>query len=172
MPSRFARTPRATHVDENDEGEDHDVEHDRARSGAHGAPPWPAGRVRPGPTGRCAARFASPGPAPVLGLLSSIGEMASHLPARGDDDRRRGREDQRGAPSGAPRVPYTRQSRPDPGRSRPRAARSRLLAVIGKSSDELQDILRDRLAKGGVPEPFKKEVSVRILLDSAQVDER
>ena len=50
-------------------------------SGAQSAPPWPAGRAASRAFGRCAARFASPGPAPVLGLTSSIGEMASHLPA-------------------------------------------------------------------------------------------
>jgi hypothetical protein len=49
---------------------------------------WPAGRTASRACGRCAARFASPGPAPVLGPSSSIGEMASHIPARGEDERK------------------------------------------------------------------------------------
>jgi|GEM_PF-4405456 len=54
-----------------------------------------------GPDGRSAACFASPGHTPVLGPSSSTGEMASHLPSRGDDEQRP--EKDRGALESAPR---------------------------------------------------------------------
>ena len=79
---------------------------------------------RPGPDGRCAARFASPGPGPVLGRIPAIGEMASHLPAWGDDGRKADSAIKEGArPKARPSSDQTiHECRHGPERPRPQAA--------------------------------------------------
>jgi hypothetical protein len=76
MPSRFARTPRARHVGEADRDEK-----------------------------RRAVR-AAVACGPVLGQSSCIGEMASHLPAWGDDEERT--EEDRASVTVAPKWPAGR----------------------------------------------------------------
>ncbi len=99
-----------------------------ARSGAHRAPPWPAGRVASRAPRPQRGSLREPWTRPVLGPSSSIGEMASHLPAWGDDEKHP--EKDRGAPESAPRrsdqtIHECRHGPERPGPERPEWTRPR-----------------------------------------------
>ncbi len=94
MPSRFARTPRATHADEYDR----DGERRAVRAAVACGPARVQG-LRP-LRGSLREPWTRPGPRPVL-FYRGDGEPSP----RGGDDAGGRTGDERGAPEGAPRVP-------------------------------------------------------------------